>query len=473
MADVEAASAADGAGSDASCSSVDQFLRDNGFGLGALAGGLSGGELDEEALTPSDLGVDGDAARFAAKVEMEEGGEAASGSGSGSLASGVSLSGLSGSHDDSSGSPRFVLLGDDDLLLVDEAHGLGPSEAGSSTGERDAPQARQTTQPPSRTEREAAPDSESRVVDDSLDRSMLLGRSVVSGSSFGSFLDPHSLDGADAFERHVGDTLSNKSEGRESADLDTTSEFGAATPTPTTPDDRLPPVYQMTPQAVVASASSSSSLSSGVGRPQDLELSHALGVQTPTPAPASAQAETTSGQPGTDRLANERRSEPPISHQSSTRHSLTDETNDGRPPRLQRALFSSSVLSSQSDGNSIGAHDQWDRYLSASVQQLSPNTSSGVSGASGFAATIDMPPVTPPRRDSKRRDEWRGLNDLLRKNALPAIRFRDDGRSADSGVPDPDSLLELVQDFVVQLDRKNEVRCGRCSRRFLYPMDVI
>lgn len=495
------ASGGDASLSDASCSSVDQFLRDNGFSIGEHAGDFSAAELDEEELTASDSGAPG-----AAHEEDEEegdvdalggvqaGGSLAKGfdkttgervalsggssSGSGSLASsallasGVSLSGLSASHDDLSAStpPRFVLLGDDDLLLVDEHHEVerhGPSEAGSSTGERDASLATAHARASSpHSAREYAQDSEVHEVDESLDRSMLIGRSVVSASSSASFLEPGSVDNAHEFDLHVVETPSDRSEHRESADLDTTSEFGAATSTPTTPEGRLPSIYQMTPQADRVSVSSSS-LSSTAGRSQDFELSRALGVQTPTPAPIRTENVSI---PATDRVGNERRSETSNSRQSATcRDRNVEEQDDRRPPRLQRALFSSGAQSSQSDGNHSDAHNHWDQYLSASAQQLSPNTSSGISGVSGFAATNEMPPTTPPRADSKRDDEWRGLNDLLRKNGLPAIRFRGGGGSPESGVPESDSLFELVQDFVVQLDRKNEVRylgCdGFCSHR--------
>ncbi|KAG2525075.1 hypothetical protein BBO99_00004888 [Phytophthora kernoviae] len=50
--------------------------------------------------------------------------------------------------------------------------------------------------------------------------------------------------------------------------------------------------------------------------------------------------------------------------------------------------------------------------------------------------------------------DWIGLNDLLRKNGLPAVRFRRIGTS--EALPDRDSLFNVIHDFVVQLERKNE-----------------
>ena len=65
-------------------------------------------------------------------------------------------------------------------------------------------------------------------------------------------------------------------------------------------------------------------------------------------------------------------------------------------------------------------------------------------------------------RDAVGTDEgaWNGLNDLLRKNGLPALRFR---RAESEVVPEQDSLFSVIHDFGVQLARKNEV--GMLSNR--------
>uniref|UniRef100_A0AAV1TRF6 Centrosomal protein of 70 kDa n=1 Tax=Peronospora matthiolae TaxID=2874970 RepID=A0AAV1TRF6_9STRA len=58
-------------------------------------------------------------------------------------------------------------------------------------------------------------------------------------------------------------------------------------------------------------------------------------------------------------------------------------------------------------------------------------------------------------RDAVGTDEgaWNGLNDLLRKNGLPALRFR---RAESEVVPEQGSLFSVIHDFGVQLARKNE-----------------
>ncbi|CEG41736.1 uncharacterized protein PHALS_12065 [Plasmopara halstedii] len=49
---------------------------------------------------------------------------------------------------------------------------------------------------------------------------------------------------------------------------------------------------------------------------------------------------------------------------------------------------------------------------------------------------------------------WNGLNDLLRKNGLPAVQFR---RSRlEENVPDKESLFILIHDVAAQLEQKNE-----------------
>eukprot|EP00644_Phytophthora_capsici_P003303 jgi/Phyca11/14424/fgenesh1_pg.PHYCAscaffold_7_\ len=49
---------------------------------------------------------------------------------------------------------------------------------------------------------------------------------------------------------------------------------------------------------------------------------------------------------------------------------------------------------------------------------------------------------------------WDGLNDVLRKNGLPAVRFRRVGSG--EVLPDRESLFNVINDFGVQLERKNE-----------------
>lgn len=411
--------------SDASYSSVDQFLRDNGFRIG----GPSAEDEDEDERSDKSALLSG-----------------------ASLASGSRELGGSRGELSASTPPRFVLLGDDNLLLVDHDR-RGPSQgvsvAGSSTGEReDARPGDGDNRLGPATWKPAEPSGErydleladAGQVDDSLDRSMLLGRSVALGSSSGSILE---VSGAESeHEAHAGMDESAGSERRESADLDTTSEYGAGTPTPTTPDQQLPSTYQMTPQADRVS-DSSSSLSSG--RTQDFELSNALGVETPGLLPNTVDRTSRS-----NRSSMQRKS----SRGSATHSSITANV---QTPRPQRALFTSDAGSnSRGSIDAARSRDTWDQYLSSRSKQLSPNTSSGVSDSNESAAANNAPPTR--SIDDEEEGVWRGLNDLLRKNGLPVVRFSDHSASPQSYVPELDSLFAVIQDFVAQLDRKNEVK---------------
>lgn len=485
----------DEAKSDFSCSSVDAFLRDNGFSISEHAGELSVAAMDEELTSESggagvadDSDGDDDDGRREHAVAIE----AFSGRGH-----------SSGSDDDivefvstglemeeplervSATPPRFVLLEDDEFLVVDDHNALsagarGQSEAGSATSEKDglSPGFVRSSQRLSSTAGgfSLSPHDEGaglsvysdngKNADESLDRSMLLGRSVVSASSSASLLAASGSAGfqfgessgaaEDTLLESPHEQLGDRNEQLKSAVASSAGFVTGKASTPATPrtsDRQTPPIYQVTPQPDHISASSSS-MSSGVGRIQDLELSHALGVQTPASARSTidrSRPEETSG----------RDVAPSQVSGSVSRRRQASGTTDQRLPRAHRSLFSSGAESSQPENQSFQGHDGWDQYLAAGAQDLSSNTSSGFNGS---RSKVSEPPVA--REEQVLEGAWHDLNDLLRKNGLPVIQLQKaTSVPADSPyVPDSASLFGLVQDFVAQLDRKNEV----CSRIGLF-----
>ncbi|CAI5714043.1 unnamed protein product [Peronospora destructor] len=73
-------------------------------------------------------------------------------------------------------------------------------------------------------------------------------------------------------------------------------------------------------------------------------------------------------------------------------------------------------------------------------------------GSTGYAIAVS-------EQNSKQEDAvvldqgaWNGLNDLLRKNGLPAVRFHNAGSEV---LPDRESLFRVIHDFGMQLEHKN------------------
>ncbi|KAL4138190.1 hypothetical protein PRIC2_001697 [Phytophthora ramorum] len=201
-------------------------------------------------------------------------------------------------------------------------------------------------------------------------------------------------------------------------------------------------VYQMTPQQekdrrdLVSAASSSVSS----GRVLDEELNDALGVPRVS---LGGRLSTSSGEGGGGRNSagsdNER--------SSKTRRALftgdeveSEESRDGSVQTARSAHGSGdernrwSECPSESDHQSFHEEKKEDNDDESSVEMRRDDVSEGVS--------------------EKEEGDWNGLNDLLRKNGLPAVRFRRVGSG--EVLPDRDSLFSAIHDFGVQLERKNE-----------------
>lgn len=160
----------------------------------------------------------------------------------------------------------------------------------------------------------------------------------------------------------------------------------------------------------------SSSQSSGASRVQDDELSDALGVTASTPE----------------------------------RRGTRDGTSSARPPRpLQRSLF---PAPEDEDEKEEKEEDGRPESEAGSTRRKSlerpPVPTASVSAAESRSSVSEA--------DSG----WHDLNDRLRKQGLPTITYeRVDARSLGAlTVPDHASVVALVQDVVLQLERKDEVR---------------
>ncbi|KAG1693569.1 hypothetical protein DVH05_023334 [Phytophthora capsici] len=388
---------------DESLSSVDQFLRDNGFSIsdGALGlASLSGDELLDDELLLSD-------AEERQPVPPNR----------------------------NSVSPRFVLLEDEDLLLAQERT------------EEDAHRQRLSGDRTSEREEDEEIRSWQEKQEESLDRSMLFGGSEFSLTSHNppgsntrdqetASPPPSVASSAPILElQHVEvDTSISSLQG-----LDTAVLVSAASSTSL---PSLPP----------SPAPSESSVSSG--RVLDDELNDALGVprlstgaRLSTSSRRSREEERRSTGGGNDRK----------SHISK----------GSRASSTQRALFSDersaerSVQGSEHEGggSTLGSRDRASRlsqYRSGSEGKLSFHDAAEEKKEDFDEEKDDGNESTFVREQAVEVDEgaWDGLNDVLRKNGLPAVRFRRVGSG--EVLPDRESLFNVINDFGVQLERKNE-----------------
>jgi hypothetical protein len=387
---------------DESLSSVEQFLRDNGLSIsdpGAL-GSLSGDELLDDELLLSDA---------------EERPPAR------------------GSSD--SDSPRFVLLEDADLLLDQEQQ-----EQQHQNQEQDADQrlsGDRTSEQQHETSRSwaNAQDTPTQQDQDSLDRSMLFG---TAGS-----VEPLEQSAASSFMLE----MQHETEGNATPEL--ASPFAS--------------VYQMTLQqkekdesgdhAAMVSAASSASLppslpeagSAASSRVLDDELNDALGV------PRSSRGERRSTS----------------SRRSSGGQSSSGSGGDRRSQlSTQRALFTEEERSIEGGGrggsaasSARGSGDdksKWSQPRSGGADRISTEEKKEENADESVGSAAES------LRSQERgvdagvgEGDWIGLNDLLRRNGLPAVGFRRVGSG--EVLPDRDSLFSVIHDFGVQLERKNQV----------------
>ncbi|RLN61398.1 hypothetical protein BBP00_00005425 [Phytophthora kernoviae] len=378
---------------DESLSSVDQFLRDNGFSISDPAVGLSslsGDELLDEELLLSDADE--------------------------------RLPPLPTSSSRSDESPRFVLLEDQDLLLGDEETGKQTQErlSGDRTSERRVSEGQTASW--------RAQDKQEEQQEDSLDRSMLFGGSELSLSSIEPRMDKMQHSGAEQQS-----TLSIPPSVASSGSL-LEMQVGNRSPEPE-PERRKGEeemAYQMTPQketpsvheAAFVSAASSSSLppslshsATSSGRMLDDELNDALGV--PRSGPVMTQQSKQRKEEGTYR------------------------------DRIARSVQGSRDKKNRW-GQNLGESDENFSFDEAAEEKKEDNDDDSLS----IGDTDEKEPIREQGCIEADGGDWIGLNDLLRKNGLPAVRFRRIGTS--EALPDRDSLFNVIHDFVVQLERKNE-----------------
>ncbi|KAG7377658.1 hypothetical protein PHYPSEUDO_011180 [Phytophthora pseudosyringae] len=381
---------------DESLSSVDQFLRDNGFSIsGPALGGLaslSGDELLDDDLLLSDADE-----RQAPRATRD--GE----------------------------SPRFVLLEDADLLLTEDRE--QDADAQRLSGDRTSERREDEEGARSWKEQDETQD-ENQEQDESLDRSMLFG-----GSEF-SPLSSHNPPMGDI---RAVETLSAPPSSSSSSSL-----------------------YQLTPQreeverAAMVSAASSTSLPSSPahslssGRVLDEELNDALGV--PKSAVGGGGRSTSSSRSGAQR--------------KSAGNGSEQQSRTSRTSTTQRALFTEASGEERSMDGSIhderggawGSSDgsRWSQPRSDSERHLSFQEADEKKEEDNDNGSVGNVAAESGRESGAGSDEgaWDGLNDLLRRNGLPAVRFR---RVASGDIlPDRESLFNVIHDFGVQLERKNE-----------------
>ncbi|GMF22684.1 unnamed protein product [Phytophthora lilii] len=356
---------------DESLSSVDQFLRDNGFSISDPALGLaslSGDELlDDELLSDADERAP----------------------------------------------PRFVLLDDEQLL--------GERLSGDRTSERrdDEPRSWAGSQPQAKQlEQEQEPETQEQE-QDSLDRSMLFGGSELSLGS-NAALEPQPPSDA-------SDASSMQTPLVEEQVTPSVAMVSAAS-------SSLPPSLPASP---VHSASSGST-----GRVPDQELNDALGMPRLSTGRTSEQGRSAGS--GSDRRFLQIRTQRELFVDVEEKHSMQGSSHDGLDARSEHASGDRVRLSrssSDSDGH-LSLHETEEK-TQAFVHEGSVNSAeSEATCEREGAAKIGE-------------GEWDGLNDLLRRNSLPAIRFRRVGSG--EVLPDRDSLFSIIHDFGVQLERKNEV----------------
>ncbi|KAL3663984.1 hypothetical protein V7S43_010872 [Phytophthora oleae] len=397
---------------DESLSSVDQFLRDNGFSIsdGALGlASLSGDELLDDELLDDELLLSDAEERQQVPPSRNN------------------------------GSPRFVLLEDEGLLLAQQQR-----------AEEDAHQQRLSGDRTSEREEDTGVRSwQEKQQEDSLDRSMLFGGSEFSLTSHNSprsntrdqealSAPPSVASSSSILElQHVAvDTSTSSPQGVETAAL-----VSAASST------SLPSL----PPSPVRSGSSISS-----GRVLDDELNDALGVprlSTGARLSSSSRRSDEEEQRGTG--------------SSSARRSQV--SKGSRASRTQRALFSDE-RSAEDSVEGSGQDGAGSTLRSGDKASRLSQSRSGSEDKLSFHEAVEEKKEDydeegsveigneriPVREQAAQFDEgaWDGLNDLLRKNGLSAVRFRRVGSG--EVLPDRESLFNVIHDFGVQLERKNE-----------------
>ncbi|KAF1334225.1 hypothetical protein FI667_g2003, partial [Globisporangium splendens] len=418
-----------------STSSVDQFLRDNGFNLedhgGADLSSMSGGDDDDSLEQQFDLlrshGVEyGSVLQQQGDVrggEDEEEGETAS------PRHGHSFRGTqSASEEEEPTTPRFTLFHEEDakdLRILSDGDDADEEERRSGRNQRQSEQAGDA------------------VDENSLDRSMILGtRSMFSDELSSTGTGEHSRI-AQSLQEEEGELHAAR---REPSSV----QQGPLTPAPS---HREFQPKLMRPHRVSSSRSSSpssslpSSFSTGSHRVQDDELSDALGVTASTPDhEASAIMRASSSVRASKRSS------------AVQRHSNVARTTPGT---VLRSLFhAQEEEEEQKENESMGMN------TGAATRQ---HEQSGVSDSNlpsrqRISTAQEAKEEEPFSESEVGERSWSALNDLLRKNGLQvmqlqkvdvrALRTSEDGEVT---IPVRESLFNLVQDMALQLERKNQI----------------
>lgn len=430
-----------------SCSSVDQFLRENGFSIEEITEGamssLSDDEDDEEELL---RGLRSESSR------REEEDTAAPRL--------VASPGLSLSEDDDddelksmlSGTDstpvnsQFVLMHEEDLRMVqgDEDSPVATAGAMATSEQSPTPMDPLVYRRPSQESAAAAAAAQEHGIDDSLDRSMLLGGSAASSELIA---DDDSLH-----EEHK-----QSEPGRDqlrSAAAPNVQVFPSGIHSPVTkplgPQELQERLLRGTNTSAFLPSLASleadrRSTGSGSGRVQDDELSSALGVRSSSRSSGSSGSSARSAGSSGQRIRSSARPASTILRRETSTPAAS------KPQRDQDARRPSGGGGAQRGHEASAASNPW---------------SSGVDAFSSVERELH-------RRESEQEEGWTALNDLLRKNALPVLRFNEMTMRGSLGadaeqvvVPDRMTVFSLVQEVVSQLERKNQVRTSSNIYRF-------
>lgn len=423
--------------SDFSTSSVDQFLRDHGFDIADHAGlelsSLSDDDDDESDLseqlqpnaagddnngairTPSRLRVVTTASVHNAYEGKEEGDDDGAPPRRSERRRRRSLfDAQSASEEEEPVTPRFALLNDKDLMLVQ-------GERVSATAVTSIAETHADAHGERKQDHEEGHESDAR---DSLDRSMVLGV----GSGFSGF----SSGGVDERSR-IAQILHEKGASpvvtiQRSRDLQRRSNSLSSSPSVVPPD---------------------SSSASESRRVQDDELSDALGVTSSTPEQDSSIFM---------RAASSR-----LSRASVHQRRATVTTNNRPVPSAvrssQRALFGVDD-EERKESEQVGARDSFQSYQQQqqrpSAAFSEPHVERNASLSSREEASRVHESTLPSAENG---GGWGDLNDKLRKYGLQVITFeRIHAAGGTMTVPSRASVFDCVQDVVLQLERKDQVR---------------
>lgn len=328
-------------------------------------------------------------------------------SGSSSAHRSVLDGGQSASEEEEPVTPRFTLLHEKDLLLVE-----GANRSSASAPIAELPELELSHDGSDRAQR-LPNETDQR---DSLDRSMVLG----AGSGFSGF----SSDATDERSR-IAQTLHDEAEAVRASLLQP--------PPPIVRHTRARPPVARSHSALSSSVSAGGSFTSGSRRVQDDELSDALGVTLSTPEREASSRTSVS-------RASERRR---LGSDASAAAAAPERQSSARVRSSHRALFASEQLEE---------HKESER-LSAALPPPAPRTRSA-----------SVPSVARSRTaGGDYSSSWSDLNDKLRQHGLQTIVFETvnvQTLRGDVTLPQRESLLNLVQDVVLQLERKDQVRAS-------------